>query len=55
MVCGADGFFRIRILANRGRSPLGYPTMTGNTPVSVGEMASVRAWSSPDSATVART
>jgi len=50
-----SGFFSIRILANRGRSPFGYPTMTGSTTVSVGEMANVRAWSSPDSATVART
>jgi hypothetical protein len=42
MLCVAGGFFRIRILANRGRSPFGYPTMTGNTTVSVGEMASAR-------------
>ena len=42
MLCVAGGFFRIRILANRGRSPFGYPTITGNTTVSVGEMASAR-------------
>jgi hypothetical protein len=42
MVCGAGGFFSIRILANGGRSPFGYPTMTGSTTVSFGEMASAR-------------